>query len=90
MRACIGRSFALQEAHLATAMILQNFNIQATDPSYTMRFRQTLTIKPAGFTMRATLRQGLDPTRLERRLWGGKQAGAADAKDHRVEEVSLI
>ncbi|KAL6712977.1 hypothetical protein ACLMJK_009532 [Lecanora helva] len=90
MRACIGRSFALQEAHIAMAMILQNFNLQAVDPSYVMKLNQTLTIKPADFQMRASLREGLTATALERRLWGGKPAKEDHAKDKRVEEKSKI
>ena len=69
-------------------MILQNFNLQAVNPSYVMKLNQTLTIKPANFGMRASLREGLDPTNLERRLWGGKQPCVDGAKDQRVEEVS--
>ena len=73
MRACIGRAFAWQEGHIAVAMILQNFNLQAVDPSYSMKLRQTLTIKPTDFKFRASLRDGLDATSLEQRLWGGKR-----------------
>ena len=69
-------------------MILQNFNLQAVDPSYIMNVSQSLTIKPKGYGMRATLRKGLDPTSLERRIWGGKQPKEDNAKDKRVEEVS--
>ena len=89
-RACIGRAFAIQEAQLIVAMLLQNFNFQATNPSYVMETKSTLTIKPFGFTMHATLRQGLDPISLERRLWGGKEVKKADAKDQRVEKASLV
>ena len=89
MRACIGRAFALQEGHIAAALILQNFNLQAVNPSYVMKLNQTLTIKPANFGMRASLREGLDPTNLERRLWGGKEPSVDEAKDQRVEEVSV-
>ena len=69
------------------ALILQNFNLQAVDPAYTIKLKQYLTIKPDGFQMRATLRSGLDPNSLERRLWGGKPVGESDPKDKRVEEV---
>ena len=37
--------------------------------------------------MRASLREGLNPTSLEHRLWGGNEPHQADAKDQRVEEV---
>ena len=46
-RACIGRQFALQEAQLALAMILQRFTL--IDPhDYQLTLKQTLTIKPEG------------------------------------------
>ena len=90
MRACIGKGFALQETHLAVAMILQTFELQATDPSYVMKFIQTLSIKPTGFTFHAKVRGGLDPPALERRLWGGKGEEVLqrdDVKEKRTEEV---
>jgi cytochrome P450 / NADPH-cytochrome P450 reductase len=49
MRACIGRGFALQEATLFLAMLLQRFDVSAADPSYRLEIHETLTIKPAGF-----------------------------------------
>ncbi|KAI0007502.1 cytochrome P450 [Xylariaceae sp. FL0662B] len=70
LRGCIGRPFAWQEAMLAMAMLLQNFNFVADDPTYRLALKQTLTVKPKGFRMRATLRAGLTPTQLERRLAG--------------------
>lgn len=70
MRACIGRPFAWQEAVLVMAMLLQNFNFMPDDPNYHLSIKQTLTIKPKDFLMRATLRHGLTPTQLEHRLNG--------------------
>lgn len=75
MRGCIGRAFAWQEALLVVALLLQNFNFQLDDPSYQLKLKQTLTIKPKDFQMRATLREGIDPTSLEKKL----QAGSAPA-----------
>ncbi|RYP37718.1 hypothetical protein DL766_001367 [Monosporascus sp. MC13-8B] len=69
-RACIGRPFAWQEAILVMAMLLQNFNFVLDDPNYNLRLKQTLTIKPHNFQMRAILRDGLTATQLERRLAG--------------------
>jgi cytochrome P450/NADPH-cytochrome P450 reductase len=68
MRGCIGRPFAWQEALLVTAMLLQNFNFSMDDPSYTLQIKQTLTIKPKGFYMRAHLRNNQSATSLERAL----------------------
>ncbi|KAK0383745.1 hypothetical protein NLU13_9656 [Sarocladium strictum] len=73
-RACIGRNFALQEATLMLAMLLQNFNFSLDDPEYTLKHRQTLTMKPRDFKVRASLRHGLTPLLLQRRLTGGMTA----------------
>ncbi len=56
IRACIGRQFALVEAKLAIATVLQRFAI--SDPAgYRLKLKETLTIKPDDFTMRVQLRQ---------------------------------
>jgi cytochrome P450/NADPH-cytochrome P450 reductase len=68
MRACIGRPFAWQEALLVMAMLLQNFNFSMEDASYQLQIKQTLTIKPKDFLMRAHLRNGVSATSLERGL----------------------
>ncbi|MDP9863209.1 MULTISPECIES: bifunctional cytochrome P450/NADPH--P450 reductase [Streptosporangium] len=55
-RACIGRQFALTEARLALAVVLQRFAI--SDPeAYRMQIKQTLTLKPDGFTLRVRERK---------------------------------
>ena len=51
-RSCIGRGFALQEATLFVAMLLQRFDLMPGDPNYQMKLKETLTIKPEGLTMR--------------------------------------
>ncbi|KAH8646639.1 fatty acid hydroxylase [Xylariales sp. PMI_506] len=68
MRACIGRAFAWQEALLAVALIMQNFDVQLEDPNYEVRLVQSLTIKPKDMYMRATLRPGISATALQQRL----------------------
>lgn len=68
MRGCIGRPFAWQEALLVLAILLQNFNFSMEDASYQLQIKQTLTIKPNGFRMRAHLRNGISATSLERAL----------------------
>ena len=73
-RACIGRAFAWQEALLATALILQNFDFQLDDPAYKLRIKQTLTVKPKDLYIRATLRPGIDPTKLDQTLHGSMEA----------------
>ena len=55
-RACIGRQFALTEAKLALAMILQNFAL--SDPhDYRLDIKETLTLKPDAFSLRAKRRR---------------------------------
>lgn len=68
MRSCIGRSFAWQQALLVTAMLLQRFDLSMSDPLYRLKIKQTLTIKPDGFRMRARLRPHVALTTLERAL----------------------
>lgn len=81
MRGCIGRPFAWQEALLVVAILLQNFNFHMDNPSYDLRIKQTLTLKPKDFHMRATLRDGLDATTLGTMLSAGEtpsqESGAA-------------
>ncbi|MDP4504281.1 bifunctional cytochrome P450/NADPH--P450 reductase [Nonomuraea turcica] len=55
-RACIGRQFALTEARLALAMILRRFALSDPD-AYRMKIKQTLTLKPDGFTLRVRERR---------------------------------
>ncbi|KAI9702334.1 MAG: hypothetical protein M1836_000813 [Candelina mexicana] len=84
VRACIGRPFAWQEALLATALLLQNFNFRLDDPSYKLVIKQTLTLKPKDFYMRATLRHGKDVVHLERSLYSGpslEEKEASEIKD---------
>lgn len=51
MRSCIGRPFALQEATLVLAMLLQRFELTAPK-DYRLEVKETLTLKPDGFTVR--------------------------------------
>ncbi|KAI0071730.1 bifunctional P-450/NADPH-P450 reductase [Panus rudis PR-1116 ss-1] len=57
-RACIGRAFAWQEAQMALVSIIQRFDFVMHDPSYNLRLRSTLTIKPDGFYIHAIPRAG--------------------------------
>ncbi|KAK2595921.1 hypothetical protein QQS21_006516 [Conoideocrella luteorostrata] len=78
-RACIGRPFAWQEALLCVAMLIQNFNFTMADPSYNLEIQETMTIKPKGFYMRASLRHEMNPTELEQAI-----AGKAEDSKHQV------
>lgn len=53
-----GRAFAWQEAILALALVVQRFDLVMEDPSYTLRIKSTLTVKPDGFQIRARPRPG--------------------------------
>lgn len=43
----------MQESQMAIATIFQRFDLVFDDPSYTLRLKQTVTIKPVGFYIRA-------------------------------------
>ncbi len=60
-RACIGRYFALQEATVALAMILQRFEL-VDHAGYELKLKQTLTIKPEGFRIKVRPRRNRPPT----------------------------
>lgn len=79
-RACIGRQFAMLEAKLAVAMILQRFAIG--DPhGYRLSIKESLSIKPDHFTMRIRERQPHE------RIQMGESAAAAK-KDEALATVS--
>ncbi|KNC99987.1 hypothetical protein, variant [Spizellomyces punctatus DAOM BR117] len=79
LRACIGRSFAWQESLLTVAMILQKFDMEKADPAYDLRIRQTLTIKPNDFYMKARVRKNVRaPRALSVDIVGHKAAKEAE------------
>ncbi|KAM3420831.1 Bifunctional cytochrome P450/NADPH--P450 reductase [Cercospora zeina] len=78
-RGCIGRPFAWQEALLALALVLQNFNLRMADPSYELKIVESLTIKPAGFYIKARLRENIDPITLVKKLHGAPADSKVDS-----------
>ncbi|GAA0943035.1 bifunctional cytochrome P450/NADPH--P450 reductase [Actinocorallia libanotica] len=58
-RSCIGRGFALQEATLFLAMLLQRFDLVLADADYDLEIKQTLTIKPEGLHVYARRRENV-------------------------------
>ena len=61
VRSCIGRAFAEQEMIAATALILQRFQVEMTDPSYDLQLKSTLTVKPDNFKFKVRRRPGVGP-----------------------------
>jgi cytochrome P450 / NADPH-cytochrome P450 reductase len=57
VRACIGRQFALQEAILVLAMVLQRFELVDT-ANYQLEIKESLTLKPEGLTITVRPRPG--------------------------------
>ncbi|MFC4425117.1 bifunctional cytochrome P450/NADPH--P450 reductase [Deinococcus navajonensis] len=58
-RSCIGRPFAMQEAQLVLASVVQRFDLIAADPQYQLKVKETLTIKPEGLRIRVKRRGDL-------------------------------
>ncbi|WP_407548747.1 cytochrome P450 [Streptomyces sp. Pv4-95] len=78
-RACIGRQFALHEATMLLALLVHRYRlIDHTD--YRLRIKETLTLKPDGFTMTLAARTPEDRAAVRGALavLPGAAAGAAD------------
>lgn len=73
-RGCIGRGFAMQEAVLALAMIVNRFDIEMADKNYDLTVRQTLTIKPDNFQIIVHPRRSKHQSLLEELCLGGTTA----------------
>ncbi|MEH0841192.1 cytochrome P450 [Micromonospora sp. CPCC 205711] len=75
-RACIGRQFALTEARLALALLLQNFAI-IDQNDYQIKVKETLTRKPDNFMVRVRSRQPYERFDTEVRAVPESPAAAA-------------
>jgi cytochrome P450 / NADPH-cytochrome P450 reductase len=64
-RSCIGRAFAMHEATLAIGMILQRFRL-IDHRRYQLALKETLTVKPEGFKIKARLRDDPAPSTVGR------------------------
>ena len=90
-RACIGRPFALQEATAALAGILQRFEISKADPDYQLRIKETATIKPEGFFIKAKRRNvghRLDDSGRGTRC--SAESGSGDRRSNRHSAASIV
>ncbi len=58
-RACIGRQFALHEATMLLAMLVHRYRLH-DHADYTLTVKETLTLKPDGFTLALTPRTAAD------------------------------
>ena len=83
-RACIGRAFAMQEAILAIAMLLQRFDISPCNQGYQLVIKETLTTKPEGLFIKAKKRISVAPNSkrvngsLEKKLTVGLNKNLAE------------
>ncbi|KAJ4422997.1 hypothetical protein N0V82_002391 [Gnomoniopsis sp. IMI 355080] len=71
LRGCIGRSFVWQESLVFLAMVLRSFDMRMDDPSYKLKMRSDLSVKPDGFVMQVRLREGLTATEVGKGLIRG-------------------
>jgi cytochrome P450 / NADPH-cytochrome P450 reductase len=73
-RSCIGLSFALQEATLVMALLLQRFDIALHDPSYNLQIKESLTIKPDNFYITAKKRAPITVNKTQKQDDFGKES----------------
>lgn len=77
-RGCIGRGFAMQEAVLAIALIVNRFDLEMANPSYDLGIKQTLTIKPKDFFIVARPRKDRHQSLLSELIAGGTATAAGE------------
>ncbi|MFG2397066.1 cytochrome P450 [Streptomyces lydicus] len=79
-RACIGRQFALHEATMLLALLAHRYRL-IDHGDYRLRIKETLTLKPEGFTLTLAARTPADRAAVRTALAvvPGTAAGAGDA-----------
>ncbi|MFF8369602.1 cytochrome P450 [Streptomyces lydicus] len=79
-RACIGRQFALHEATMLLALLAHRYRL-IDHGDYRLQIKETLTLKPEGFTLTLAARTPADRAAVRTALavLPGAAAGAADA-----------
>lgn len=72
-------------------MLLQNFDMVKADPNYKLKIKQSLTIKPDGFSMKVKLREGRDLTNLFKNpsLASSKQPSLSSRKNLNISQKDL-
>ncbi|WP_409236554.1 bifunctional cytochrome P450/NADPH--P450 reductase [Streptomyces sp. PA5.6] len=86
-RACIGRQFALHEATMLLGMLVHRYRfIDRAD--YRLKVKETLTLKPEGFTMTLAARTAEDRAR-SRAAAGNTHGGAAQPQGSQATEDGL-
>ncbi|KAI5918514.1 cytochrome P450 [Camillea tinctor] len=76
-RACIGRSFALQEATLAIALLFQNLDFKLADPDYKITIKQNLANKPHNYFIYAKPRPHVNLLTLQHDLFSVRRDTAS-------------
>ena len=80
-RACIGRQFALHEATMLLALLAHRYRL-VDDRDYQLRIKETLTLKPDGFTLTLAARTPADRAAVRAALAvlpGGAASTGGDA-----------
>ncbi|MEU0199986.1 MULTISPECIES: cytochrome P450 [unclassified Streptomyces] len=77
-RACIGRQFALHEATMLLAMLVHRYRLR-DHADYRLTVKETLTLKPEGFTLALTPRTSAD--RVHPPLPGAAQVKSAESAE---------
>ncbi|MFF7381548.1 cytochrome P450 [Streptomyces griseoluteus] len=80
-RACIGRQFALHEATMLLAMLVHRYRLH-DHADYALDIKETLTLKPEGFTL--TLTPRTDADRVHSPLPGAAAVAVAEDTDARA------
>ncbi|MEW1672114.1 cytochrome P450 [Streptomyces noursei] len=88
-RACIGRQFALHEATMLLALLVHRYRL-VDHADYRLRVKETLTLKPDGFTLALAPRTPADRAAVRSALavlpGGPAGAAAGDATDAAADE----
>ncbi|MET8472134.1 cytochrome P450 [Streptomyces sp. NPDC006422] len=86
-RACIGRQFALHEATMLLAMLVHRYRL-VDHADYELSVKETLTLKPDGFTLTLAPRTPADRTHtpLPGATTTAEQSSAADTLPQRVRQ----